>query len=798
MNRKTITPKRDSRIFGSRSIFPRIFAGLIALFLVLILIMTFWMNRMYGLNQRRETMRVRIDRLAAADRTLSMVISYVADDISQLHWAHDVMDYTLRPEKADQSDYYLVTRMLKNTSGGNPVIKKTVYYSEYSHRILNSENDKIETLEGCPEGFLFEGNHTERNGFIMIKNNTGRSTISYLSIRDGRIFIVQDLVMGVYLASISCELDVGSPCRLISDQNAESWNTIYPFGKNKEQLFLQVQSYQPVPGDPSLLTSAELITEDTMASADPARVRYYLYSSESLPFTYLMPVNPEEWNISLRDMLNAFLPVLIALFAVSIIITVYVVRSLYQPINRLLELTVDRAGTPGKTSIEDRNEIDRLEAIYAEAMNDQRKMSSVMEAVSSEIFENLLRKLVTGYPYTEEQLTETLQSLGNPVPATGRFMIAVCQVYSPESRNVSDSERTLYIPSLSNLIRDYPSAKAKIFPVACDADRLCVLMSFPEDMSAVAVKKEYIELSAYLKKNIELLPYQIYSETGQIINTLTEAGNSYREAVEIIEYHKGNKTQETAENAGAVPEREPQHADTSSAAAEEKTEGNLELDMFWARRMVDEIVSLITEGENAAAKLKIDEILRKLENFRTETKELRYGYLQLWNVFMERIVSYPLTEEEQEPFDEEIFRKEISEIDDRDSMTVYMEEKCLLFTKVIREYQKKAKYRYVDAAKGYISEHYSDSDLSLSVVAEKIGISSSYLSEQFNEVGGEKFSSYLAEYRIDIAKQLLMSTELTIKEIGERCGFNSPQNFNRVFRKITGITPAGYRNSKKS
>ncbi len=804
MNNNGTTTKRSSRAFGGRSIFPRIFAGLIALFLVLIIVMTFWMNRMYGLNQRRETMRIRIDRLAAADRTLSLVMDSLADNMTQLHWNYDIMDYTLRPNQADQSQYYTMTRQLRNLSAGRDLVKKTAYYSDYSKRILHSENDRIYSLEDYQDHFLFGDARTERNGFTEINSNPSRCTVSYLCVRDGRMFIVQDLVMGIYLASISCELDIKSLSRIISDEDAESWNTIFPYGKNNEQLFQTVLSYQPVPQTPSDLMETEIITQENMAAADPARVRFYKYVSETLPVTYLMPVNPEEWNISAAQMLKAWFPVLIALFAVSIVITLYVVQSLYQPINRLLELTVDRQGMLPETGMEARNEIDRLEQIYSEAMDDQRKMSSVMEAVSSEIFENLLKKLVTGYPYTAQQLAETLKSLGNPVSVEGRFMIGACEVYSSGDHVASESEKMLYIPSLANLVRDYRSEKSEVFPVACDSERLCVLMSFPVDTSAVAIKKEFIELQAFITRNIEMLPYEIYTESGQIVSSLLEAGNSYKEALEIIEYHKGNRTEEAeAPEEQTVPAAKMQDiGKTADTQAEKPTEnpaeGKLELDVFWARRRVDEIISLITSGENAAAKLKIDEMLGRLKAFRTDIKELRYGYLQLWNIFMERIVAYPLTEDEQTGLDENMFRQDILKIEDPETMTIYMENRCMLFTRLIRAYQKKGKYKYVDIAKGYIAEHYADSDLSLSVVAEKIGISSSYLSEQFNEVGGEKFSSYLAGYRTEVAKQKLMTTGLTIREIGEQCGFNSPQNFNRVFKKNTGVTPAGYRDSKKS
>lgn len=93
-----------------------------------------------------------------------------------------------------------------------------------------------------------------------------------------------------------------------------------------------------------------------------------------------------------------------------------------------------------------------------------------------------------------------------------------------------------------------------------------------------------------------------------------------------------------------------------------------------------------------------------------------------------------------------------------------------------------------------IEEHYSDGFYSLSRAADHLGISAAYLSKIFKEQFGSTFTKYLNDVRIDEAKRMLHE-EMEIAEVAEKCGFNSPNYFCKVFKKYTG-TPAGdYRES---
>ena len=96
-------------------------------------------------------------------------------------------------------------------------------------------------------------------------------------------------------------------------------------------------------------------------------------------------------------------------------------------------------------------------------------------------------------------------------------------------------------------------------------------------------------------------------------------------------------------------------------------------------------------------------------------------------------------------------------------------------------------------AKRYIADHYEDADLSLSKVAEYVELNEKYFTNRFTKETGETFSSYLTALRMQKAKELLKTTSFKVYEISEMVGYNSVEHFNRVFKKMNDITPAGYR-----
>lgn len=97
-----------------------------------------------------------------------------------------------------------------------------------------------------------------------------------------------------------------------------------------------------------------------------------------------------------------------------------------------------------------------------------------------------------------------------------------------------------------------------------------------------------------------------------------------------------------------------------------------------------------------------------------------------------------------------------------------------------------------DEVTEYINNHYME-ELTLAEIASIYGLSPNYFSTLFKKKAGCNFISYLTRLRMEKSKKLLIETDLTIREIGEKVGYYSTSFFIRVFKKAEKVTPSEYR-----
>ena len=93
----------------------------------------------------------------------------------------------------------------------------------------------------------------------------------------------------------------------------------------------------------------------------------------------------------------------------------------------------------------------------------------------------------------------------------------------------------------------------------------------------------------------------------------------------------------------------------------------------------------------------------------------------------------------------------------------------------------------------YLDRHYAEK-ISLDDLASRFFINKYYLTRVFRNQLGQSITSYLLTLRITHAKQMLRFTDLSVEEIGLRCGLGSAQYFSRTFKAVEGIAPSTYRN----
>lgn len=95
----------------------------------------------------------------------------------------------------------------------------------------------------------------------------------------------------------------------------------------------------------------------------------------------------------------------------------------------------------------------------------------------------------------------------------------------------------------------------------------------------------------------------------------------------------------------------------------------------------------------------------------------------------------------------------------------------------------------------YIDEHVGE-HLSGEIVAGALGVSRSYLSSQFKKETGIGLNEFINQVKVDEAKRLLLTTDLTAAEVALQTSFSSPAYFSTIFKRITGDTPNEFRQKR--
>lgn len=93
-----------------------------------------------------------------------------------------------------------------------------------------------------------------------------------------------------------------------------------------------------------------------------------------------------------------------------------------------------------------------------------------------------------------------------------------------------------------------------------------------------------------------------------------------------------------------------------------------------------------------------------------------------------------------------------------------------------------------------IEAHYFE-ELSLTSLAELLGLDRAYLSRAFKQVTGANIMLAIAKKRIEKAKERIMRGDLSLSDVADLVGYGDYAYFNRVFRKVEGMSPSEFKAS---
>lgn len=122
---------------------------------------------------------------------------------------------------------------------------------------------------------------------------------------------------------------------------------------------------------------------------------------------------------------------------------------------------------------------------------------------------------------------------------------------------------------------------------------------------------------------------------------------------------------------------------------------------------------------------------------------------------------------------------------------------CIVAKKMIAEKRKQTSNRISEKVLQVIESEYMNHGLSVQWVSDYIGVSPNYLSSVMKKDTGCNFVELLTKKRIKKAEELLIDTNMKIRDIADECGYSDQYYFSHCFKKITGKSPGVYRKSNE-
>ena len=382
---------------------------------------------------------------------------------------------------------------------------------------------------------------------------------------------------------------------------------------------------------------------------------------------------------------------------------------------------------------------------------------------------DFLQRLLTEV-YRPEEMAEKLDYYGIRLPAP--YFTAIC-LELDHLRGHTEQDVNLFLYAVLNISREIISHYSGGIAVRSKEDKIAIILNQGQETSnvrdlqgeAFRIAEEICEVAG------RLLDITVTAGVGYCYKGMEHIRRSYREAMEALQY-------QIVQGGGKVIFIGQVAPDTSDYSYPFECEqmilthlkmGNFKqvcalLDEFFKQLIHDGVKSYDHVRQSFVQLTAVS--LRTLYEFDPHGGPSLFSY----NVY-QRLASFKTSEQIMNWLKGEVYPAILNHIAHR------------------RNQRHRAT---IEEVLKYIHENY-DKELSQPFLASLVSLPVTQFSHTFKEETGMTLTDYIIAYRMEKAKDLLANSNLKVSDIAERLQYQNSQNFIRVFKRITGLTPGEYR-----
>lgn len=454
-----------------------------------------------------------------------------------------------------------------------------------------------------------------------------------------------------------------------------------------------------------------------------------------------------------------FAALLLILFIGGILLSVVLSRSSYRPIQNLLDKVVREEGQ-GEGAAGESNEFELLNSRWTDIQNKNEELIALVNRQRPMVVASCLRRILKGKFHSREEMEATLKSAAINLGYRYHFVILIP---IPVEEGF-DSEKSIQILSvLENGMQ--PWLHLYGLDMLKD-DGIAILVNCQERESASDQCEIRTAVASRLQTELQTeygieIPFYI----GRIYEDPMEISRSFIEAAAIAGDYRfpGNQKIILFEQIG-MEEQNLQYPVLEQAVYIQCLKQANEEEALTA------LHNMIREIEPLKSFVITQCLCFDIINAAVKTLDQMKGF-ELKDVDLKKICCFA-------------------------SLSEFREKAGFLTSQICRqlaEFRDSSHDRLKSEILTWVNQHFGESSMGLEAVADQFHISANYLSRFFKQETGCTFIQYVTMIRMDRAKELLINSEMQVKDIVAQIGYIDVANFVRKFKNYEGVTPGQYR-----
>jgi len=737
------------------SIFKKTLLILFVLIFVVIILFYYFVNSLYKDNYKEQMTYSLFTILSAVNIEIDALVLSLEVQMSDLLHDSECTSIIISGKTFQNIKALNIALELFNLTQRNKYANSAWIYIKQSDSILSSDKSIVSRSDFADKDVL--------QSYEESKINKNNSDFSNLLLFNDELYLFKDFPSGKGLSVMCISINKDSLFNLVYDsiQDKDNNDNIFVYLQGQPVFTNQIQ--YPLDEKLQITSRNKIDTRKTECETEDSDSAYILtYKSDSTGLTALSFLNSKKIVPSIQSIISNMSMFIFCIALLLLITSIFLVRNIYRPIQRMVLSILEQRNSKKEDEWSNvNNELELIQKIYKENRNQELILGDMLHEVGTAVNERLFHSIINEEEMCEERVEAILKKIDSPFSIDGEYQVLIFKWTYQGKISFEDVKSELPKIDFTKISANYFKNKGYVCCFDGKKNHKIFVLNIIKEYSATQSKHMIQEFVDIIKNKFDTSSIQLEIGVGRLYKHIFDIALSYKDAESNL------------------------HQQLHFALDQEQEQDIISLYRCQVKKILEEIMDNTELSLEQLQKL-VDQVV-EFPNLATKI------YLNFMDLILDKLIYLKIDREDSWLKQRKQLESDMSPLEEGDVREKIMQSFFKETMEVISNAVRKEQFRYVENAKKYIDLHYSDSSLSLNSVSEICGISSSYLSRIFVNYFHSGFSEYLNKYRTEQAKKLMMTTDFTIAQIGVKTGFNSPQNFIRVFKKYQGETPGQYR-----